>query len=62
MGRLSRKENELMEQIIFFIKREMAMYNELSKNDKYKKDRELAAEKWNLLEDILCEIKDYVGY
>lgn len=48
---------ELYQDITHYITTEMGMYDELSKRDQYKKDRDLAKEKWNLLNETLIEIK-----
>jgi len=48
---------ELYADINDYIYTEMAMYDDLSKHDKYKKDRELAKEKWKLLNETWNEIE-----
>jgi len=48
---------ELYEDIKHYIYTEMSMYDDLSKQDKYKKDREIAKEKWKILNETWNEIE-----
>ena len=52
--------NKLHNDITHYIYTEMAMWDDLSQNDKYKKDRELAKEKWSLLNETLSELKKII--
>jgi hypothetical protein len=46
-----------IDEILYVINNEMAMYDDLAKNEKYKKDREIAKNKWSALESLYNEIK-----
>lgn len=51
------KETENYNTFLEFINQELAMYDDLAKNEKLKKDRELARDKYLLLEEVKNKFK-----
>ena len=43
---------EYKQTVLEYLLEESAMYHDLSKNDRYKKDREIALQKYNLIRDM----------